>query len=358
MDCIARYQANLFYISNEVIRLLISRIKRFILFGKMDLAMRKIMNRTFYRYTLVISITLFCSLIFLQIRGARLNINSESSEAVFFDNIYQGLTSFPLLSSFVMALLGFFIISNLIFALFDKQIFISAGFNAAEKDPAEVDIKQGAMNMGLQTSQANQNLPLNSSLSIFDAVIQCELSRLEDEVERLRANAQSIAQTNHVIESLMVRIGVIIDDTQKNIDNFHVNLPAANTLLKELDSLSVKADSLTRSIACSIDTLLQETETRTSQVSNIIKQVLLVPKDDQIPQVNECLADFDMASKLTNELALEQADIAQNVKMQLNSLSDIAKETNLKSQCIVNSMRDISNTKQDHGVKTTNANDE
>ena len=102
-------------------------------------------------------------------------------------------------------------------------------------------------------------------------------------------NATSIAQTNQVIDSLMVRINTIIVDTQKNIDNFHVNVPAAQTLLKELDVLSIKADTLTKAIAASIDKLLIETDIRTDKVNDIISHVLLVPKEGQIPEINDYL---------------------------------------------------------------------
>lgn len=332
-------------------------IKRIVIFGKMDLAMRKTFNKTLYRYTLVISISLFCALIFLQIRESKLGSSYLGSENQILDNIYQGLTGSPLLSSILMAILGFFIVSNLIFSLFEKQIIPVFGFREIDTREELCTKSQSHINNGLASSQVEQNLPLNSSLSIFDAVIKCELSRLEDEVSRLKVNATSIAQTNQVIDSLMVRINTIIVDTQKNIDNFHVNVPAAQTLLKELDLLSIKADTLTKAIAASIDKLLIETDIRTDKVNDIISHVLLVPKEGQIPEINDYLTDFDLASKLTNELALDQAEIAQDVKLKLNELSDIAKETNLKSQCIVNSMRDISNTKQEHEIKATNLDD-
>ena len=312
--------------------------------------MRKILHKTLYRYTLVISIILFCALIFLQVRDSKLGIPQLNNENQLLNTIYQGLISFPILSSLLLALLGFFIVSNLIISLYDNQK-ISTGVDfQTEIKPLDSPLVQ--LNTGVQASLCKPNLPLNTSLSIFDAVIKCELNRLEDEVERLRNNAFSIAQTNQVIENLMTRISTIIIDTQTNIDHFHVNIPAANSLLKELDSLSIQAERLTKSIASSIDKLLIETDLRTANVSNIIKHVLHDPKEEQTGQINTCLAEFDVASKLSNELALEQADIAQDVKMQLNQLSEIAKETNLKSQCIVNSMRDISNTKQDQQIKT------
>lgn len=329
-------------------------IKRIVIFGKMDLAMRKIFNKKLHRYTLVISISLFCALIFLQVRESKLGTSFFGNESPVLDNIYQGLTSSPLLSSFLMAILGFFIVSNVIFSLFEKQIIPVFGFRSVDQSSEANIATKTQLSHGIPSGQSEPNLPLNSSLSIFDAVIKCELSRLEDEVSRLKVNATSIAQTNQVIDSLMVRINTIILDTQKNIDNFHVNVPAAQTLLKELDLLSIKADTLTKEIAKAIDKLLLETDKRTAKVNSIISQVLLVPKDGQIPEINDYLNDFDGASKLTNELALEQAEIAQDVKMKLNELSDIAKETNLKSQCIVNSMRDISNTKQEHESKATN----
>lgn len=332
-------------------------IKRIVIFGKMDLAMRKIFNKTLHRYTLVISITLFCALIFLQIRESRLGASYLGSDNLFLDNIYQGLTSSPLLSSILMAILGFFIVSNLIFSLFEKQIIPVFGFKDVDTRDGSSTNSQSQTHNGFTSGQFETNLPLNSSLSIFDAVIKCELSRLEDEVSRLKVNATAIAQTNQVIDSLMVRINSIIVDTQKNIDNFHDNVPAAQTLLKELDLLSIKADTLTKVIAASIDKLLIETDIRTDKVNGIISHVLLVPKEGQIPEINDYLTDFDTASKLTNELALDQAEIAQDVKLKLNELSDIAKETNLKSQCIVNSMRDISNTKQEHETKATNLDD-
>ena len=118
----------------------------------------------------MISISLFCALIFLQIRESKLGSSYLGSENQILDNIYQGLTGSPLLSSILMAILGFFIVSNLILAYL-KTNYPCFGFREIDTREELCTKSQSHINNGLASSQVEQNLPLNSSLSIFDAVI-------------------------------------------------------------------------------------------------------------------------------------------------------------------------------------------
>jgi len=303
-------------------------------------------NKTLYEILIVISICFFCALVLLQYRSSSSQYAHQDSEPPFFDTVYSNMASYPTISSLVLAAIGFFIISHFIFSLYEKKIFCITDYKGGDMCCDPLPEEQNNLNLSMAPKVESYSMPLKSSMDIFDAVIKSELRRLEDEVDRLRENANSIALTNKVIDNLINRIDSIILETQENIKNYHLDVPAARSLLKELNLLSVQANDLSQSIGRLIDRLHSQTELKTNKVILIINTVLQSPNEGVLPQVNDYLVEFDGASKLTNNLAMEQAELAQEVKTQLNQLSDIAKDTNLKSQCIVNSMRDISNTKQ------------
>jgi len=311
----------------------------------MDLTMRNF-NKTLYEILIVISICFFCALVMLQYRSTNSQYAHQDSEAQFFDAVSNNMASYPTISSLILAAIGFFIVSHFIFSLYEKKIFFITGYKGDDMHCDQLPEKQNNPNLSLAAKIESYSMPLKSSMDIFGAVIKSELRRLEEEVDRLRENANSIALTNKVIDNLINRIDSIIVETQENIKNYHLDVPAARSLLKELNLLSEQANELSQSIGLLIDHLHTQTESKTNKVILIINNVLQSPNEGVLPQVNDYLVEFDEASKLTNNLAMEQAELAQAVKTQLNKLSDIAKDTNLKSQCIVNSMRDISNTKQ------------
>lgn len=313
--------------------------------------MRKF-SKTLYDVLFVCAIFSFCSLAFLQYRDTRVSVSHQNVDSQFLDLLYINVASAPEISSLVLAAIGFFLISHFIFTLFDKNIFSMTGYKSAVINSDYLTEDKYKLNLSMVPKVDTYSMPLKSSMDIFDAVIKSELKRLEDEVEKLRSNAISIAQTNNVIDNLINRIDSIITETQENIKNYHFDVPAAKSLLKELNLLSSQANDLSHSIGKLIETLQTQTQIKTNKVIEIINDVLHNPSEGVLPQVNDCLIEFDSASKLTNDLAIEQAELAQEVKIQLNQLSDIAKDTNLKSQCIVNSMRDITNTKQGQQSKS------
>lgn len=307
--------------------------------------MRKF-NKTLYEVLIVSAIVSFCALVLLQYRGASMSFAHQNTDPQFFDSLYINLSSYPAISSLILAAIGFFIISHVIFSVFEKNVFSMVGFKGADMKNEDTPEDISKLNLSMVPKIDTYSMPLKSSMDIFDAVIKSELRRLEDEVDKLRSNANSIAQTNNVIDNLINRIDSIILETQENIKNYQFDVPAARRLLKELNLLSSQANDLSYSIAGLIETLHTQTEIKTNNVIVIINTVLQSPSEGVLPQVNDYLIEFDSASKLTNNLAIQQAELAQEVKIQLNQLSEIAKNTNLKSQCIVNSMRDITNTKQ------------
>lgn len=298
-------------------------------------------NKILYQLLIIISALTFCIALIFQYQG---NTRPQQQASSYLDTIYTNAINYPTMSSLLLAALGFFIISHLIFTLFDRNTLV---FNKHTGNEFSVEGASVKPNIGEQAMMPSQELPFRSSISIFDAVIKSELSRLEEEVERLRENANAIALTNGIIENLIDRIESIISDTKQNLSAYDDDLPAAKKLLHELLSLSLQANQLSHSINKTIDELLSHTHETTSKVTIVINQVLMSPNEGVLPQVNGYLSEFDDASKLTNALAIKQAELAQCVKTQLNQLSDIAKETNIKSQCIINSMRDISSTKHD-----------
>jgi len=303
-------------------------------------------NKTLYEILIVSSIFCFCALVLLQYQDTSSHFAHQGSDFQFLDAVYSNLANYPTISSLVLAAIGFFIISHFIFSVYEKNVFSIVDYKKEGMHCDQIPEEQNKLNISLAPKVDTYTMPLKSSMDIFDAVIKSELRRLEEEVDRLRGNANSIALTNKVIDNLMCRIDAIIFETQENIKNYHLDVPAAKILLKELNLLSVQANDLSKSIGALINQLHTQTEVKTNKVILIINHVLQSPNEGVLPQVNDYLIEFDGASKLTNTLAMEQAELAQEVKIQLNQLSDIAKDTNLKSQCIVNSMRDISNTKQ------------
>lgn len=313
------------------------------------------LNKALYQLSILASFVVFCALVFFQYRDVSKSSTSQEHSGQLIDGLYLNLASYPALSSLLMAALGFFIISHVIFSLYEKRVFASRSDNQLIGEPAGHG--QPQLSIAHTVRDEMVSMPMASSVTIFDAVIKTELSRLEDEVKKLKENANAIALTNSVIDNLIIRIETIIVDTQNNIDSFHLDLPAAHSLIKELNCLSTKANGLAKDIAFTIEKLLKKTESTTGEVNILINKVVLMPNESENPQVSRFLDDFDQASKLSNILALEQAELAQDVKIMLNQLSDIAKDTNLKSQCIVNSMRDISKTKENEEIKAAKQHD-
>lgn len=304
--------------------------------------MRNLKKRLF-NLVLVSSVALFFTLIYLHYRDANKHNSLAISDNQLIDFVYSYFANYPAISSLLIASLGFFLISHLLFVLFDKNVFLISGYKSEIKD---LEDKSYANTQQFKVVEQGAENIVSTSLPILNAVVTSELSRLEEEIDRLKDNAVSIAQTNVVINSLMVRIDGIILDTKANISNFHTDLPASKILLKELTQLAHHGRLLAIDIASIIDALLLNTQQKTDQVKLTLNGSFLPSMPEKDLQMRDYFNEFDKANKLSNELALEQAELAQAIKVKLNDLSDIAKETNIKSQCIVNSMRDISTTQQ------------